>query len=89
MSNTHVPEFTVGQRVRATGSYMWSLTEGKEYEVIGYTPPSVHPHFTFPPYVTVMGDLDSPVTGHTYRFKAINQAQEDANASESTDSLTG
>lgn len=63
--------FTVGQRVQATCSYMYSLTEGKEYTVVGYADRLVTPTFTFPPYVTVIGDHGKPVTGHTNRFRAI------------------
>lgn len=64
-------EFKVGQRVTATGSYGWRLTAGKEYEVTDVTPEEVTPHFTFPEYVTVIGDDGRPVTGHTHRFKAV------------------
>jgi len=65
------PVFTVGQQVVATGSYMWSLTEGNTYTVLEYTPELTTPAFTFPAYVTVMGDLGNPVTGHTHRFACI------------------
>lgn len=64
--------FTVGQRVQSTGSYMYSLTEGKEYIVVAYEDKLVTPNFTFPPYVTVIGDHGRPVTGHTYRFRTIS-----------------
>lgn len=67
----HEPVFKLGQRVQATGPYMWSLTEGREYIVLAYEDPVVTPTFTFPAYVTVMGDLGKLVTGHTYRFRAI------------------
>lgn len=69
----HNPEpiFTVGQQVVATGPYMWSLTEGKTYTVVEYTPELPTPTFTFPAYVTVVGDLGNHVTGHTHRFACI------------------
>ena len=63
--------FIVGQRVQATGSYMYSLTEGEEYIVVGYEDKLVTPTITFPPYVTVIGDHGKPVTGHAYRFRVI------------------
>ena len=63
--------FEVGQRVVTTGSYMWSLTEGEEYVVVEYRPSVCFPSFTFPPYVTVMGDLGRLVTGHTHRFRPL------------------
>jgi hypothetical protein len=66
-----VHTFEVGQVVEATGSYSWLLTEGKRYEVVNYDPPVVTPTFTFPAYVTVIGDSGKPVVGHTYRFRAI------------------
>lgn len=69
--HNHEPIFTVGQHVVATGSYMWSLTEGKVYTVVGYTPERPTPSFTFPASVTVVGDLGNHVTGHTHRFAHI------------------
>lgn len=66
------PEFEVGQIVEATGSYNWRLTRGKRYIVIGVEPELVTPTFTFPVYVTVIGDSGQPVTGHAYRFRAVD-----------------
>jgi hypothetical protein len=62
-------KFSVGQKVKATGSYMHQLTEGKEYTVVKYEDPVHTPTFTWPAYVTVIGDFGKPVTGHTHRFK--------------------
>lgn len=68
---TKNPTFEIGQRVIATGSYMHSLTEGKEYIVTGYQPEQRDTNFTWPEYVTVTGDLGKPVTGHAYRFRPV------------------
>jgi hypothetical protein len=62
-------EFPVGQKVIATGSYNWLLTEGKEYTVTKFEPEDPGPTFTWPAYVTVTGDSGKPVTGHTHRFR--------------------
>lgn len=69
--------FEVGQKVVATGSYNWLLTKGKQYEVIKYEPPFPEPNigFTWPAYVTVIGDSGKPVTGHTYRFRALKDEE--------------
>lgn len=66
------PEFEVGQEVEATGSYMHQLTKGKKYTVTKYEPEYPEPGigFTWPAYVTVIGDFGKPVTGHAYRFRA-------------------
>lgn len=67
------PIFTVGQKVIATCNYMHQLTEGKQYTVIDYIPSARDSNaaFTWPAYVTVIGDSGKPVTGHTYRFKPV------------------
>ncbi len=62
-------KFEVGQKVIATGSYGWLLTQGKEYEVIKYEPEVRDPTFTWPAYVTVIGDSGKPVSGHAHRFR--------------------
>ena len=64
-------KFYEGQRVIATGSYGYLLTTGKEYEVVGVTPPLVLPSFTFPEYVSVIGDDGKRVTGHNHRFQPV------------------
>lgn len=64
------PEFAVGQVVEATGSYGGTLTENKKYTVTKYEPEARDETFTWPAYVTVIGDYGQPVTGHTYRFRA-------------------
>lgn len=61
--------FEIGDHVVATGTYMHHLTEGKEYVVINYEPSVVGPTFTWPAYVTVIGNFGKPVTGHTHRFR--------------------
>lgn len=65
---TNFEEVQVGQAVIAQGPYP-GLTEGKEYTVMQYRPRDVTPHFTFPPYITVMGDHGVPITGHCHRFR--------------------
>lgn len=75
------PVFEVGQVVEATCSYDWLLTKGKQYTVTHYQPscPDLHIGFTWPAYVTVIGDSGKPVTGHTYRFRAVQEVpNEDA-----------
>lgn len=62
-------EFVVGQTVIATRSYGHSLTEGKTYVVTKFEPEFRDTNFTWPAYVTVIGDFGKPVTGHSYRFK--------------------
>ena len=69
------PKFNVGQLVVATGSYTWLLTEGKQYVVINYEPEHYDPNFTWPAYVTVIGDSGKPVTDHTHRFRAVEDAE--------------
>ena len=69
-------EFKVGQIVEAIGSYMWQLTEGKKYTVTVYQPEVRDPTFTWPAYVTVIGDSGKPVTGHTHRFRAVQEDQQ-------------
>lgn len=66
---TTEPIFEPGQPVVATGSYGYAITEGKEYEVLEYTPRNPTPTFTWPAYVTVKGDFGKPITGHTHRFR--------------------
>ena len=67
--------FEVGQSVVATGSYNWLLTEGKQYVVTGHQPEEYTPTFTWPAYVTVIGDSGKPVTGHTQRFRALKDEE--------------
>ncbi len=63
-------KFEVGQKVIATGSYGWLLTEGKTYEVVDYAPAwYMGSGFTWPAYVTVIGDSGKPVSGHAHRFR--------------------
>ena len=63
--------FEIGETVVATGNYMHQITEGNEYIVIGYQHPfrEEDGSFTWPAYVTVIGDFGKKVIGHTYRFK--------------------
>ena len=62
------PVFEPGEVVIAAMDYAHSITEGKEYTVTAYCPRSPESTFTWPAYVTVIGDFGHPVTGHTYRF---------------------
>jgi len=62
-------EFKAGDVVIATCDYMHQITEGKEYTVIKYEPKEYTPTFTWPAYVTVIGNFGNPVTGHTHRFQ--------------------
>lgn len=73
MSKKHV--FEVGQTVVATGSYNWLLTEGKKYVVTKYEEECRTENFTWPAYVTVIGDSGEPVVGHTYRFRALKEEE--------------
>ena len=66
---TDFEEVRVGEVLVATGRSYPGLTEGKEYTVVRYQPRDVTPHFTFPPYITVIGDQGVPVTGHCHRFR--------------------
>jgi len=63
--------FSVGERVIACGHYGWHLTPGAEYTVIKYEPEYPDHNFTWPAYVTVIGDHGKPVVAHTYRFKKV------------------
>lgn len=73
--STKKPVFKVGQLVVATGSYNWLLTEGKQYVVIKYEEECPTENFTWPAYVTVIGDSGKPVTGHTHRFRAVESTE--------------
>lgn len=66
--------FEVGQCVIATCSYGYQLTKGKAYVVTKYEPPYHDGPFTWPAYVTVIGDFGKPVTGHTHRFRKVGDA---------------
>lgn len=48
-----------------------NLTEGKEYDVVELIPRLITTHFTFPRYVSVIGDFGKTCTGHAYRFETI------------------
>lgn len=69
MNMKNQQSFEHGQVVTATCSYGYVLTEGKQYIVMSYEPPMYTPVFTWPAYVTVLGDHGEPVVAHTYRFK--------------------
>ena len=71
--STEDPVFEIGQVVVATGSYNWLLTEGKQYTVVKYEPRHPTENFTWPAYVSVIGDSGKKVTGHTYRFRALEK----------------
>lgn len=63
--------FEIGEEVIGTGSYMHQITKGKHYRVTDYQPKQYTETFTWPTYVTVIGDLGKPVTAHTHRFKKL------------------
>ena len=69
------PVFEVGQTVVSTGGYCNLLTEGKQYVVTKYEPKAYTPHFTWPVYVTVIGDYGRSVTGHAHRFRALKEGE--------------
>lgn len=73
--NTQEPVFEIGQVVVATGSYNWLLTEGKQYTVVKYEPRSTTEteNFTWPAYVSVIGDSGKKVVGHAHRFRALEK----------------
>lgn len=68
------PVFTSGQVIVATCNYANQITEGKQYKVTKYQAEDAQPHFTWPAYVSVMGDLGTEVTAHTHRFKPVDSA---------------
>ena len=65
--------FEKGEVVVCSGSRGYSLTTGKEYEVIKYDPPlpdsSSVSGFTWPAYVAVIGDNGKELYCHASRFK--------------------
>lgn len=63
--------FEVGETVIATGFYGHRLTKGKAYVVQKYEAPLHDATFTWPAYVTVLGDDGTPVTGHAHRFRRM------------------
>ena len=65
------PKFEVGQVVGSTCGYCGLLTKGARYVVTKFEPAVADLDFTWPAYVTVIGDFGKPVTGHTYRFRAV------------------
>ena len=68
--------FEVGEIVVATCSHAWQLTEGKQYVVIKYEPPYREPNigFTWPAYVTGVGDRGKALSCHTYRFRRLEES---------------
>lgn len=63
--------FEVGETVVATGDVAPYLTSGKQYTVIEYTPQVYAGAFTWPAAVTVVSDTGWPVSGHTHRFRRL------------------
>ena len=61
--------FTPGDVVIATMNYGHNVTKDKEYTVTDFAPEAVNGAFTWPAYVTVLGDDSRPATAHTYRFR--------------------
>ena len=66
--------FVVGQKVIANhiDGYGNLLTKGKEYTVTKYQHGYNQESFTWPAYVSVIGDWGKEVKCHTYRFKAVD-----------------
>lgn len=69
------PEFEIGQVVVAMHSHGHQITEGKQYKVTHYQPEVYDPTFTWPAYVTVIGDFGRRVQCHTYRFRALQEGE--------------
>jgi hypothetical protein len=69
-------KFKVGQTVIATAvhDYRYHLTEGKQYVVTKFEDRQPDQNFTWPAYVTVIGDWGKPVTCHTHRFRPLEDA---------------
>jgi hypothetical protein len=65
--------FTKGQIVKGAfiRGYEHYLTKGKEYIVVDYDPEFQTPGFTFPAYVTVIGDHGGFTKAHTHRFEEV------------------
>lgn len=62
-----------GDIVVCVASRGYMLTTGKQYTVVRYEPVSHAPTFTWPAYVTVIGDDGKETTGHDHRFKLVTQ----------------
>jgi len=65
--------FAKGQIVKGAfiRGYENHLTKGKEYIVVEYDPPCHCENFTFPAYVTVIGDHGKPTNAHAHRFEEV------------------
>jgi hypothetical protein len=50
----------------------YNLNEGKEYELLDYSPSFRQNGFTWPQYVTVLAEKGSKAMCHASRFKSIN-----------------
>ncbi len=68
--------FEKGEKVKALCNYAYQITEGKIYEVVKYEPEYCDRRngawFTWPAYLTVIGDDGEPITGHAHRFTKLN-----------------
>jgi hypothetical protein len=67
--------FEIGQTVVAACDYAHQVVEGRRYRVVGYQPKCPTPNFTWPAYVTVIGDNGGKVTAHTHRFRALKEGE--------------
>lgn len=64
--------FKPGDIVVCVASRSYMLTTGKQYTVVWYEPECSVPTYTWPAYVTVIGDEGKATTGRAYRFKLVN-----------------
>jgi hypothetical protein len=69
-----VTTYTPGQRVVciSSGGCWWVLTEGATYTVVNYEPPYTDKearNYTWPAYLTVVGNEGKHVTAHAHRFR--------------------
>lgn len=64
-----MPDFEVGDLVRAVESYAYRVTSGKVYEVIEVIPGVRSDWFRYSEYVVVIDDYGRRATFHTRRFE--------------------
>lgn len=73
------PVFEKGEKVRALCNYAYNITKGKTYEVVMYEPEFCDGRnsawFTWPAYLTVIGDDGKAVGCHAHRFAKLNADQ--------------
>jgi hypothetical protein len=68
--STFKPTFEVGALVKCVYSHGYgALTEGRTYTVTEVEEPVRHNYFTFPEYVSVIGDHGKTITAYPHRFR--------------------